>query len=493
MDMQVLLRNAAQAWDRLCRLGARLSGHRVPDCTGREVQPVVVIGSGRDDAAPLVRALAPAVSFVPLETGLGRLVKRLRRPRHRRWPYLARLTGELAGAAGMARQEQLLALPPDRHSLAALVRALAGGDGAWGLVAHDAGWVEPLRELFAGARWVHLHRDGVDAALAESGNAPARLADAARRWQERTIGALELARVSPESVLRLRYEDALADPAAALATLERFLGLPPGRADAAPLAATAAAGPDAPGTPGYGRGRIARADAASLGPLFERELGRLGYPEAAPEPERFFSQTGQDRFLAEQVFAGRDGGFFVDVGAHDGVTYSNSRYFENRGWRGVCVEPNPEVFARLRANRACECVNACISGRGGTVAFLMVRSGRPDDLTNMLGGMESGYDPRHRRRLEEEARRAGATVERIEVPSRCLHEVVPPGQAVDFVSIDVEGVEMEVLQAIDFQRLSVRCFVIENNFGNPRIGHFLAARGYRQAARLGVDEVYLRD
>ena len=58
----------------------------------------------------------------------------------------------------------------------------------------------------------------------------------------------------------------------------------------------------------------------------------------------YYSQLGQDRFLNENYFKNKLTGTFVDIGAHDGNTYSNSKFFENLGWSGLCVEPIPNIL-----------------------------------------------------------------------------------------------------------------------------------------------------
>ena len=63
---------------------------------------------------------------------------------------------------------------------------------------------------------------------------------------------------------------------------------------------------------------------------------------------RFYSQVGQDRFLLENFFRGRRGGVFLDIGAYDGETLSNTLFFEKTmGWTGLCVEPLPSAASRL--------------------------------------------------------------------------------------------------------------------------------------------------
>lgn len=67
------------------------------------------------------------------------------------------------------------------------------------------------------------------------------------------------------------------------------------------------------------------------------------------------------------------GGTLIDIGAHDGVTYSNSFFFEQvRGWRGIAIELNPDAFAKAAANRKCTLLNCCVSSSAGTVPFLKI-------------------------------------------------------------------------------------------------------------------------
>src|SRR5687767_14863567 len=101
--------------------------------------------------------------------------------------------------------------------------------------------------------------------------------------------------------------------------------------------------------------------------------------------EHFFSQFNQDRFLETEVFKGKRGGVFVDIGANDGITLSNTYFFEKyRDWTGICIEPIPAVFEKLRANRKAICVNGCIAPSNGTAEFLWVSG-----AAEMLSGLPS--------------------------------------------------------------------------------------------------------
>ena len=57
---------------------------------------------------------------------------------------------------------------------------------------------------------------------------------------------------------------------------------------------------------------------------------------------QYYSQFKQDQFLNEVLFNNKKNGFFIDIGAHDGVTISNTLFFEKQNdWKGICIEPNP--------------------------------------------------------------------------------------------------------------------------------------------------------
>src|SRR5262249_40394148 len=152
---------------------------------------------------------------------------------------------------------------------------------------------------------------------------------------------------------------------------------------------------------------------------------------------------GQDILVDEYLHRKRNG-VFVDVGAYDGVTFSNTLMLEReRGWAGICIEPLSDVFTELRKNRACICVQACIGNREEReVEFLAVQSGAA--RTRMLSGVLSEYDPRHLARVDVELNEFGGSKSVILVPMRHLHAVLAEHGFwhVDYLSIDTEGSEL---------------------------------------------------
>ena len=100
----------------------------------------------------------------------------------------------------------------------------------------------------------------------------------------------------------------------------------------------------------------------------------------------YHSQFKQDQFINENFFKNKINGFFVDIGAHDGKTFSNSLFFEGLGWNGVCVEPNPKIFKSLKNNRKCKCFEVAISDKIGKSSFFQITS----DI-DMLSGLTDEF------------------------------------------------------------------------------------------------------
>jgi FkbM family methyltransferase len=203
----------------------------------------------------------------------------------------------------------------------------------------------------------------------------------------------------------------------------------------------------------------------------------------------YASQFGQDRFLDRVVFRGYRHGFFVDVGAHDGEAFSNTLVFEReREWRGLCIEPNPTVFARLQRVRRAECLQCCVAAAAGETAFLQI-----EGQSEMLSGMISAYSTEHRERITSESRKDGSTARVIPVPTWPLSAILEERRIteVHFLSVDTEGGESEVLRSIDYDRVLIHAITVENNYGDKRVSHDLTGRSFVPLIRLGVDTVFV--
>lgn len=115
----------------------------------------------------------------------------------------------------------------------------------------------------------------------------------------------------------------------------------------------------------------------------------------------YHSQSQQDCLLATAVLRGLRHGVFIDIGAHDGVTFSNTLMFEpDRGWMGLCVDANPIVFESLVNNRTAQCLNSAIADRDGSLPFIEVLG-----YLEMLSGLAGNMVDEHLARIDREIAR----------------------------------------------------------------------------------------
>ena len=223
------------------------------------------------------------------------------------------------------------------------------------------------------------------------------------------------------------------------------------------------------------------------------------------------SQMGQDMFLNRWFFKNRGPGFFVDVGAFDGIVGSNTFYFEKHlQWKGIAFEPSPSAFEDLQANRSCRLIQGCAYHRDGQVPFLALSErehpkgteSRPhrSQLSMVFdsthgGAMLSGI-PEHMDQAE--------WVESIRKPMKLNQDVatVPCHRIdtvlndlgvkiVDYLSIDVEGAELEVLRGIDFEKVHVNVIDVEHNHTFSEIYDLLTTSGFEYEGLLFFDEIFV--
>lgn len=203
---------------------------------------------------------------------------------------------------------------------------------------------------------------------------------------------------------------------------------------------------------------------------------------------KYFSQYGQDEFIDKVVLNKKWKGFFVDIGAHDGISLSNSYFFETaRKFKGLCIEPNPMVFEKLKHNRKCDLLNRCIGELEKEVKFLAI-----EGYAEMLSGIIDKYHPNHLKRIESYINELGGVKKEIIVQAIPLQNIEILLMAnIDYMSIDTEGNEFDILQSIDFNRIHINSLSIENNYHDKKIEVLMSSSGFIKVYRLGDDDIYL--
>ncbi|MCX5791484.1 MAG: FkbM family methyltransferase [Elusimicrobia bacterium] len=197
-----------------------------------------------------------------------------------------------------------------------------------------------------------------------------------------------------------------------------------------------------------------------------------------------FSQYGQDLFCFHSIFGSVKNGVFVDVGANHPKLLNNTYYFEKNGWHGLAFEPQERLRKLWDAERKTKCLPYVLGGENKEVTF--IETPGPDD--HVLAGVE-GFN---------KIKRSMRTTAAVRTQRR-LDEVLLENQVrrVDYLSIDVEGYEMNVLSGLDLSKIDVKCIDIENDSGEPYLGsrglrRQLLNSGYRQVARLAGDDIFVK-
>ena len=210
------------------------------------------------------------------------------------------------------------------------------------------------------------------------------------------------------------------------------------------------------------------------------------HPKFTPqELVGYFSQYGQDKWVVETLLPNKRNGVFVDIGANDGVTLSNTYYLEKHlAWTGIAIEPIPAVFAKLAANRTCGVIEGCVGNPPGKRKFRSVTG-----YAEMLSGLSNEYDPRHEDRIRREVSAKGGDIQEIEVECFDFNTLLSDHglKAVDYLTIDVEGGEWPIIKSIDFSRFDIRVIGVENNYHDGRVRDYLVQKGYRLHSVVGDD------
>jgi FkbM family methyltransferase len=177
------------------------------------------------------------------------------------------------------------------------------------------------------------------------------------------------------------------------------------------------------------------------------------------------------------AFFGDIKGYFVEVGANEPRTRSQTWHLEQSGWTGVLVEPLPDLAVELRAKRKARVFDVACSSPDN--------AGR--NLSFYVAGPLSSLDRHHMA--------PGATPERvISVPVRTLDSILAEAGTpigFDFLSIDAEGHEIEVLRGFDIARWKPRLILLEDHVGNLSKHRYLLGAGYRIIRRYGNNGWYV--
>jgi FkbM family methyltransferase len=193
-----------------------------------------------------------------------------------------------------------------------------------------------------------------------------------------------------------------------------------------------------------------------------------------------YAQNGEDVVLA-RAFAGRSEGFYVDVGANDPTVDSVTRHFYDLGWRGVNIEPQLSYYEALcKARPRDTTLSLGIAASSGTLTMYYVPR---------APGMSTFSEQQAKVLID-----AGYELETREFEVRPLSDVLAEhaNQPIDFLKVDVEGLEHEVLDGVDWSRWRPRVIVVETTPEEEPWERRLLDAGYRRVLWDGINLFFVR-
>lgn len=203
-----------------------------------------------------------------------------------------------------------------------------------------------------------------------------------------------------------------------------------------------------------------------------------------------YSQEGEDLLLA-RLFDNRTSGFYVDVGAHHPARFSNTYYFYLRGWSGINIDPKSgfqDTFDRYRPRD----INLNI-GIGKTSQTLTYYEFNEPALNGFDAELARSRDGLRQYRI------TGTRDVLVSPLSEVLNRHLPAGQAISFLTVDVEGLDIDVLMSNDWDRYRPEAIVAELqddidlvNLASCPMTHYLVSVGYRPESKLVKSVLFKR-
>ena len=194
-----------------------------------------------------------------------------------------------------------------------------------------------------------------------------------------------------------------------------------------------------------------------------------------------YSQHGQDYFIYKTFFQNIRNGIFFDIGANHPIIHNNTYLFEKNGWSGFAFEPVSKAKDLWEKYRKTRFFPYAVSSKTEKLKF---------DIYHLYDIPQTSFVNR-----KENHSQLYKTIEvdGISIKDFCKKENI---SHIDFMSIDVEGHDLEVLEGIDFKKININVLTIENNrepaIGDKKIREFMENHGYIFYARVHyLDDIYV--
>ena len=183
------------------------------------------------------------------------------------------------------------------------------------------------------------------------------------------------------------------------------------------------------------------------------------------------SECGQDFWVLEKL-GYKENGTFIDLGAADGITGSNTFILEKfYKWGGVCVEPNPAFLQSLCGSRNVSICDLCAYNESGKILPFLYSPSKEFYGWNFRAGLEN---------IIEDPGEDCIQYKVFSITLNDIFELYQLPKNIDYISLDIEGCEYPVLKGFNFKKYNVNCFTIEyyNDKERKSIQNLMISNGY---------------
>lgn len=202
---------------------------------------------------------------------------------------------------------------------------------------------------------------------------------------------------------------------------------------------------------------------------------------------KYFGQWETDRII-ESYFKQTSDGICVEVGAANGIKGSNTLYFEQQGWRALCIEPNPKQYESIEKHRKHYLFSA-VADKPGVLDLTVFDVGEEHIMSSLTSLKPDQRLVDAHAHIINDSYKVKVNVATLTQ----LLELVNYPTNIDFISIDTEGTELDVLKGFDFDKYNVKLFVIENNYEDSDIDIFMNTKGYIKTQRYKINDFYIKN
>jgi FkbM family methyltransferase len=207
----------------------------------------------------------------------------------------------------------------------------------------------------------------------------------------------------------------------------------------------------------------------------------------------YYSLNDLDRKL--EPYVDYDNGYYIELGANDGVKFSNTAYFDrHRGWRGVLIEPAPHKFLACLRNRGDRNAVFCAACVGFDYADRFVEM-RYANMMSVALNLESDLKSESRHlEVAQKHMRDQEVIFNFGALARTLTSILEEAGAprdIDFLSLDVEGAEIAVLKGLDLDKYRIKYLLVECRDLN-KMKAYLDGHGYDHVDQLARNDALFR-